>query len=328
MLVVGLDIGYSNLKLVTGSSERDARVLLQPAGAAPVSHLAEPVRAPEEAAGLRVQVDGRPWAAGLSPDRFEGWARPLHADYPTTATYRALFHAALLLSGADRVDRLVTGLPVSQAHDSARRRALQHALLGRQPVAPGHLVEVREVVVLPQPVGAYVDLIWSSATPELLDRVERGSVLVLDAGFFSLDWTLIVRGELRRRASGTTLEAMSVVLETAARLLAEDRGGQPCPGALEEALHAGHPDLLVLGQKVTLAPYLARAAEAVAPVALESLRQALRRESANLDVLLLVGGGASAYAAPIRALFPETPTVTPRDTVTANARGFFRYGLG
>ena len=35
---------------------------------------------------------------GLSPIVFKGWNRDLHADYPATKPYKALFYAALLLS--------------------------------------------------------------------------------------------------------------------------------------------------------------------------------------------------------------------------------------
>jgi hypothetical protein len=102
-------------------------------------------------------------------------------------------------------------------------------------------------------------------------------VVVLDAGYYySFDWAVVVAGELRHGTSGTSLEAMSVLLERAGVLIAEQHGGRPQPLALEAALRRGREHLLVLGERVPLQPVLARAAAQVGGVALEALRQALR----------------------------------------------------
>ena len=54
----------------------------------------------------------------------------MHGDYVQTPSYRALFLASLQLSGLDKVDVLVTGLPVSQWLDVAKREALAQKLAG------------------------------------------------------------------------------------------------------------------------------------------------------------------------------------------------------
>jgi hypothetical protein len=128
MFVMGLDIGYSNLKVVMAESGAPPTVLLQPAGAAPADRLPEALG--REEAGLRVLVDGEPWAAGVPPGKFALWNRALHQDYARSPSYRALFHAALLLSGQDRVDRVVTGLPVSRWLDRVHREAVAKDLTG------------------------------------------------------------------------------------------------------------------------------------------------------------------------------------------------------
>jgi plasmid segregation protein ParM len=272
-----------------------------------------------------VEVDDEPWAAAIEPVRFEGWPRSLHEDYAATPAYRALVTAALALAGHLVVDRLVTGLPTAQAQDPARRGALRRTLLGRHRLGHG-AVEVREVRIVPQPVGAFVDLLWSDPGEETLARIEEGTVLVLDAGYYSFDWALIVAGELRRGASGTSLEAMSVLIERAAEAIAREHGGRPQPLAVEAALRQGRKTLRVLGRAVDLEPVLMRAAQAVGPLALEALRQALRREVTNVDLVLVAGGGAALYAAQAHALFPGALVRLPPDPVGTNARGFFHYG--
>jgi len=325
MTTIGLDVGYSNLKIAVGEAVGSPRMIVRPAGAAPVDRLGEQIGAARRQDSILVEVDGQRWAAAIEPARFEGWQRSLHEDYAASPAYQALVKAALVLANRPVVDQLVTGLPVAQARDPRRREALRRSLVGRHVTERG-TVEVGEVRIVPQPVGAFVDLLWSDLDSVTLARIEEGTVLVLDAGYYSFDWAVIVAGELRRGASGTSLEAMSVLLERAATRIAEQHGGRPQPLALEAALRQGREHVLVLGQRVLLKPALEGAVREVGGVALEALRQALRREATNVDLVVVTGGGGALYGREAAALFPGAEVRLPGDPVCANARGFFHYG--
>ncbi len=326
MVVVGLDVGYSNLKVAVGEAGAAPRLIVRPAAAAPADRLGERIgqgRGPQDA--VLVDIQGERWAAAIEPLRLEGWQRSLHADYTVTPAYLAMVKAALVLSGQPRVDRLVTGLPVSQAQDGGRRETLRRLLVGRHLMSAG-AVEVAEVRILPQPVGAFVDLLWSGIADDTLERIESGTVLVLDVGHYSFDWAVVVAGELRRGASGTSLEAMSVLLERSARMIAEAHRGRPQPLALEAALRANRDYLLVSGKRVALRPVLEQVGREVSAVALDALRASLRRETTNVDLVLLAGGGGELYGRAARDLFPGAEVRLAAEPVTANVRGFFRYG--
>jgi plasmid segregation protein ParM len=333
MYVVGLDIGYSNVKIAAGPRGDLPRLILRPAGAAPRERLGERIGA-EEGAGsatgatadrpVPVDLDGVPWAAAIEPERFEDWQRPLHEDYPATPSYRALALAALRLTGQCAIDLVVTGLPVAQAGEVRRRERLKRLLTGRHGSGEASL-EVGEVRVVPQPIGAYLDLVYTATDEEILERIETGTVIVLDAGFYSFDWALVVKGELRRSASGTSLEAMSVLLERAAQEAVAEAGGKPQPLGLEAALRAGRSHVLQAGHRLSVPSLLGRAAGPVCAVALESLRRSLRRESASVDLVLIAGGGGSYYVRAAAGLFPGATVVVAADPIAANARGFHRY---
>ena len=325
MTVIGLDVGYSNLKIAVGEAVGAPRLIVRPAGAAPMDRLGEQIGTARLQDAIVVEVDGHHWAAAVEPARFEGWQRSLHEDYAATPAYQALVKAALVLANRPVVEQLVTGLPVAQARDPRRREALRRALLGRHVTERG-TIKVGDVRIVPQPVGAFVDLLWSDLNADTLARIEEGTVLVLDAGYYSFDWAVIVAGELRRGASGTSLEAMSVLLERAATRVAEEHGGRPQPLALEAALRQGRDHVLVLGQRVALKPALEGAAREVGAVALEALRQALRREASNVDLVVVTGGGGEHYGRQAAGLFPGAEVRLARDPVSANARGFFHYG--
>ncbi len=184
MNVLGIDIGYSNLKLAFGKRGSEPKVLLRPAGAAPADRLGEMITGKKDEDFLRVVVNGTPFVAGLSPDRAELWSRELHEDYPSTESYRALFHAGLLLSELEHIDILVTGLPVSQYLNQDLRNRLQSLMAGEHQVTPRRRITVENVKVVPQPVGGFVDHVWNLKDSS---EFEDSRVLVVDPGFFSVD---------------------------------------------------------------------------------------------------------------------------------------------
>lgn len=319
--IIGIDIGYSNLKVAVGQRGGEPTCVLRPAGAAPADRMPEKIGGGDDDA-VRVVIGDRHFVAGISPDRAEMWARELHEDYTTTESYRALFHAALLLSECDTVDRIVTGLPVSQYLNQDIRQRLKTQMKGDHQVTQKRTVSVRDVVVVPQPVGGFIDHVWDSQE-KIYDDIR---VLVVDPGFFSVDWVLIRDGELRKQSSGTSLEASSVILDEAARLIADDHGSNVGRERIEHAIRRGLTAVRVLGKPVEVAPYLSTASERVAPIVVTRLKESLRKESVGADEILLVGGGARFFEKAIKDAFAPIPIHIPGDPVFSNARGFWRMG--
>lgn len=321
MNILGIDIGYSNLKLAFGPKGESPKTHLRPAGAAPADRFGARFDGKAHEDFLHVMVDGQEFIAGVSPDRAEMWSRSLHADYPSSASYKALFHAGLLLSEMDRIDMLVTGLPVSQYLDETRKKAVAEQMQGAHQVTPRRTVTVEKVKVIPQPVGGLLDYI----SQEDAD-IEDARVLVVDPGFFSVDWVVIANKDLHRRSSGTSLNASSVVLEEASRLIAKDYGSAINTETLENAIRSGKPTVLVLGQRVDIAPYIEQAARTVGHVVVESIQKSLRTESKGPDLVVLVGGGAMFFRDAVQEAFPRLKVATPKEPVFSNARGFWLMG--
>ena len=68
--ILGLDIGYSNMKLAGGEhGALNPTVLLRPAGTAPAERVAIPLASTEE--GRRVMVNEQAWMAGVAQERIE-----------------------------------------------------------------------------------------------------------------------------------------------------------------------------------------------------------------------------------------------------------------
>lgn len=323
MFVLGLDIGYSNLKLAFGQSGCEPRTILLPAGAGPADRMPERIGGGNDETCLYVSVDNELWAAGVPAGRLQGWERELHPEYPTTKTYKALFHAALLMAETDSIDVVVTGLPVSQYHEPQRRSDLVKRLKGIHQVTAKRTITVKDVKVLPQPAGAYMDLVQKG---EDLGVLEEGRVVVIDPGFFSVDWVALEAGEIRYSSSGTSLQAMSVLLETIDKLLSEDYGAKAGMDRLEKAMRTGDLNVLLFGEKVDITTYLNQATQKIAPVALTAMRQSMRDETINADLVLIAGGGAMTYKEASKEIFSRSKILVPEHSALSNVRGFWFYG--
>lgn len=327
MYVVGLDIGYSNLKLVMGDAyaDRPNRSIVMPSGAGPISYMPQRLGGDDRPKDfIRVIVSGEEWVAGVEPGRLQAVDRELHKDYFRTDAYTALFHAALIQADRAVIDHLVTGLPVYQYQDNDARERLQKFMTGTHNPAGERMVKVTKVSVLPQPAGAYMDLLRGFEDIELLDE---GRVLIIDPGFFSVDWVTLEGGEIRGASSGTSLKAVSVLLEKVNDLIAEDHRGRVGVDQLERALRRGGSKVLLYGNRIELEPYLNKAVEQVAAEALTSLRQTMRTDDRNIDVVMIAGGGAEAYREAVVEIFPKSRVFVPDEPVLSNARGFWLFGI-
>lgn len=324
--VLGLDIGYSNLIAAFGDSDADKpeSVMVSPAGAGPAELMPKSLlggASREQTA--KVIVDGEEWVAGVDPEKLQGLSRELHSDYPSSNVYRALFYSALLFSGRDVINTLVTGLPVNQHADVAFRENLANSLKGTHKITPKCTVTVEKVIIVPQPAGAYLNTVYTTEDEDLLDIMSNGRTVIVDPGFFSVDWVTLVGGEIRHQSSGTDHKAVSVILEETALLIESDYGAAPSIEQIEKALRSQQKEIILIGRKVCIAEYLEEAANKVTRAALVPMRTGLREEGTDVDVVLLAGGGAKMYEKAAKDVFPLSRIIMSEDPVLANATGFW-----
>lgn len=322
MNILGLDIGYSNLKLAYGTSGMTPTELIIPSGAAPEICLPHGIRMTDE--GVLVNVEGERWRIGLPHGRFDQWTRALHQNYSSAPGYQALFYGALALIEQPRIDRVVTGLPVAHWQDVKLRQALAKKLTGVHAITQDFCVDVLSVEVIPQPLGAYLDRLWQPGQEAPV--LAEGRVLVVDPGFYSVDWIVIEGGALRQTASGSSLDAMSVLIQDAVDLIGRELKGQVSPDAIEDALRRGRDDVYLFGDSLTFTPYIQAAASQVTYRLAERLRESLRRDAGSIDVVILAGGGASYYRDAVMEAFVRSRVMMAEHPERVNATGFFYFG--
>lgn len=322
MHVLGLDIGYSNLKIAHGLTGRDPKTLLVPSGAAPEDKIPQGIRISDQ--GLSVKVGDQVWRIGLSHSSFDQWARSLHIEYTDSLSYGALYYGALAMTGAGTIDKVITGLPVSLWGDKRISDAVVSKLIGTHQIQEDRYVTVKAVEVIPQPLGAFINSYWQAGHEASV--LADGRILVVDPGFYSVDWVVIEAGGLRKSGSGTSLNAMSVLLKEASRLIKEERDGVITVERLEEVLRSGKTETYLYGARLDLTSYLERSSRAIAFLALEELRESIRREVGSVDVVVLAGGGGNQFKSAIETIFPKSRLLMDARPELANAKGFYFYG--
>lgn len=322
-MILGLDLGYSAAKLVSTNPDGLPRMATHPAGACPISQLPTGLGGEAHLGGaVRVEIDGEPYAALAEPRDIHDHARPLHEDYPSSKEYRSLFLGSLYKVGARRIDWLVTGLPVAQAKDPVRRQHLERQLAGEHVIRDQIAVTVDKVTVLAQPVGAWVS--WLADNPEFTAMDVRA--LIIDPGFYSVDWCLIERGKIKSDASGSSTQATSAVIEQAAKVVFDRHGARISISRLEEALRNGKSSISAGGQTVMMGPLMAESAARLSGSVVNQIKQSLRSQVDDVDIVLLAGGGSNLYAGAVREAMPKARVEVVSDAVLANARGFYYFG--
>jgi len=314
-MYIGMDIGYSGLKLVFGDQKSSCTKKTMPVGV--IEDCSNNGLSVGNADSLRVMVDDKRYISCVSPsDLGVSYARTLHKDYSNTVNYKALFHSTLLLASVPEIDVLVTGLPVDQFLKPENRNQLQQQLEGTHQVTNKKQVTVKKVVIVPQPFGGYMEYI--NQHPEMLNR----KVLVFDPGFFSIDWALISKCNVDPSVLGTSVHAVSALFEKASYIISREYGGNVSIDQIEEAV-INQDAVFLFGDEIDLQPILEEAADMLQENIINQLKATLRSSKSDVDIVLMVGGGAKMFESVIRATCPKSKLVHLEQAYLSNAQGFW-----
>lgn len=138
-----------------------------------------------------VEVNGKKYLVGLDSVMASDGRLERHRDpaYCTTDAYHALTLAALSYMRQPLVDVLVLGLPLSTL--GTYREYLEKKYTGRHVIPSSHTlgiesgptsVEVKRVLVVPQPAGALIALSHDR------DELKATTNLVIDLGYYTMDF--------------------------------------------------------------------------------------------------------------------------------------------
>lgn len=325
---LGLDIGYGGLKVVGGDADfvlpkMGRGMYAKPATAGPSVKVGAKMSGPEDA--HEVLVGKELWKTCFDLSRVASQNRNIDDNYTETPGYKALFHTGLLLSGMTEIDMLVTGLPVSHSKEAGKKQKLIDMMKGIHEVSPGRYISVKDVAVIPQPYGGY--MLWESL---LADKSgvdpDEATIVVVDPGTYSVDWAIFEKRSVRPELNGSSTKGSFVILSQARSEIKEAGLGDVSVSRLEAALTQGKPTVLIGGENVEIAKYVALAAGKVVPDVVTQIKPNLRVTEGSADRVILVGGGSEFFRSELIREWGEKVVVVPENPVTANAAGFFLYG--
>jgi plasmid segregation protein ParM len=239
-------------------------------------------------------------------------------------TYKMLFVAALVELAKFRPNtqhlNVVTGLPVDFFSD---RPEVIKSFEGGYRITTGGVkkIAVESVFVAPQPFGSLFRELLSERGKIDNSDVEKGRIGIIDIGTFTTDF--VVADELRyvQRLSGSIRIGWSKVINQVQQALADQYMLELMPYEVDRAIQA--QEVRVRGEPISLEK-LIKPATADIQTAIIARARDLWGAAANLDMILVSGGGGPHLYETIHKLYPHARLLD--NAFWANAEGFYRFG--
>lgn len=324
-IVRSIDVGYGNTKYVMFRTQgQDAQCALFPSIAPQAGNGGDLTggvfqrrnTVVVDVAGVRYEV-GKD--AMLAKDASYG--RILDQGYSLTDTYMALVRGAIAYMGVDRIDVLMLGLPVNTYE--ANHQKVAERMVGEHTVplldgSGSRTVRVEQVRVLPQPIGGFFDY---AIRNNLYGRMRSEMNLLIDPGYFTLDWVVAQGVKMVDARSGAHNGGMSAILATLAEAVGRDMGAQiPDPAVLDTALRNG-TNPRFFGKERDISEHI-KVAKEKARQFVAVLANRVGNKGMDIDNIILAGGGAAFFKEIVQEQFPHHDLIVTDEPVFANVRGF------
>lgn len=320
-IVRACDVGYGHTKFTRGRKNDDLLCSSIPS-LAPMStegvDLDGGIKNKRQT--VTVYVDQKKYEVGPDIERALGKydERVLCENYSKTPEYMALLRGALHYMAVTHVDTLVVGLPVS--HVFSHAKSLAKDLAKVHPVGNGRTVLVKSVEVLAQPIGGYLDYAVRSGKADKLDHQMN---LIIDPGFFTFDFVVANGSSAISNRSGHHDGSVSMVLDSIANDISKEYGTHYTNlVAIDRGLRTG--EFSVYGKKINLEKYMPNATQ-IMGAAIKKMINTIGN-TADIENIILVGGGANLFMPAIKKHFPNHDIAMAEDPVFANVRGFHVAG--
>jgi len=265
-----------------------------------------------------VEVDGTAYEVG--PDAADldtsDASRSLNDAYIYTEQYKAVFYGALHYIGEATIDLLVVGLPLSNMHSAAKLREM---MVGQHKINAHSTVHIKDALVLPQPLGGlYYCMSLREERPEFEFLAEDVN-LVIDPGFLTFDFLLANGDKPVENRSGAHTAGVSKVLRSIAESLSAKFGLRyENLTAIDKGLR--RRKLKINGEVESLEEHI-RNTRTTLEASVNYMRNIVG-DGADIDNIILLGGGSSIYRRTIEQFYPKHQLVVLEDAQLANVQGF------
>lgn len=308
--VIGLDIGYGHTKVV---SAQGAHSFPSVVGSF-VNGLGIEIGSKKRDI---VNIEEGQYLIGEDAVRHSGRKyQSRERNWLETPAYKALasFAVARYSNGAKMVT-LVTGLPVAfYKADKERQKDLLQSLV----LALHKNVAVK---VLPQPLGTFFDHLLDGEGGVKDEALAAEKVGILDVGFYTTDAVTLDSLEIvEKQIEGFEIGVSTALTEIAKAI--SDKYDIPLDlHKVENVVKAG--SIKVFGKDMDITDIAVPCLKSLA-AEISARAKTLWKSGADLDRIILAGGGAELLRLYLADIFPHA--LIAGNAQFANASGFYKYG--
>jgi plasmid segregation protein ParM len=265
-----------------------------------------------------VKVDGTEYEVG--PDSADldsnDSSRNLNDSYIHTEQYKAVFFGALHYIGEPVIDTLVVGLPLSNMQAAPKLKAM---VVGKHKITDTMTVEVKDALVMPQPLGGLYYCLSQKDRNEELEFMDEEVNLIVDPGFLTFDFLLSNGQRVVENRSSAYNGGVSKVLRSIADSISAKFGIKyENLSAIDKGLR--RRKIKINGQVEQLEEHIKN----TRPIIEGSVNymKNIVGDGSDIDNIILLGGGATVYKRTIETFFPNHKVHTMEESQTANVQGF------
>jgi plasmid segregation protein ParM len=268
-----------------------------------------------------VDVDGTKYEVG--PDSADldtsDMTRNLNDQYIHTEQYKAVFFGALAYMNEPTIDMLVVGLPLSNMGAASKLREL---MVGTHKVNGELTVEVKDALVLPQPLGGLYYCMSLKDRPEF-EFLDEEVNLVIDPGFLTFDFLLSNGDKVIENRSSAHTGGVSKVLRSIAESISNKFNIRyENLSAIDKGLR--RRKIKINGEVESLDDHI-RNTRAVLEGSVNFMKNMVG-DGSDVDNVILLGGGSAIYRRTIEQYYPKHTLIVLEDAQLANVKGYQMAG--
>lgn len=246
--------------------------------------------------------------------------RNLNDQYIYTDQYRACFYGSLYYMGESEIDLLVVGLPLTTIH---RAGDLKKMLVGTHRINDSMTVVVKDVLVLPQPMGGFYYCLSQSEQREEFEFLREETTLAIDPGYLTFDFLVVNGDKINDARSDAHPGGVSKVFRAVAESISRKFGLQyDNLSAIDKSI--ARRKIKISGQVEDLLEHIRYAKPAIEGSV--NFMRNVAGDGADIDNIILFGGGQSIFARTILNYYRTHTVYVLGDAQAANVKGFQAAG--
>lgn len=270
-----------------------------------------------------VDIDGIKYEVGPDSSDLDNndATRNLNDNYIHTDQYKAVFYGALHYMGQEEIDLLVVGLPISGL---SNRETLYNITKGTHKITEDRTVTVKEVLVLPQPLGGLYHSMSMKKSIEEFEFIDDDYNLIIDPGFLTFDF-LVAHGErLIENRSDAYDGGVSKILTSIAKSISEKHGIKYTNlSAIDKGLK--RKKMKIKGKIEDLLEHI-KNTRSVIEGSVNFMKNTVG-DGSDIDNIILLGGGSEVFKKTIESYYPDHKIHVIENAQMANVMGFYAAGL-